>query len=104
MNYELTLEQAYKVMKPLFDRQFEGSEVKYRGYSDENDEVWFGVWKGDDLLLGYNTGDFYPNWYSNGNIFYDNMLLFSMEPTDFYEVLLKYMNENYPELDITAVY
>jgi hypothetical protein len=100
MDYTLTEEQAYKLLKPFFDLKFDGAK---EGTEVFNGEQWAGLFVDDVMLIGHPVRDKYT-WYSNGQIFYTGMLLFSMKSKDFNPLLKKYMDEVYPSLEVNKVW
>ena len=101
MDNKLTKEQLDSLIKPYFDIRFEGSIIK-TGLVDVGHE-WFGFWKDGEHILGYPVNND-ENWYCSGPHFSDGIFLFSLEPKDYYEAMRRYVNKNYPKLDVKKIF
>ena len=90
MNYEITPEQLDRLMKPYWDEKFAGAEFYTMGdYADGED--WTGLYRGDNLLIGYpkRTAGFI--WFSNGEYFDGGWKMFSIPPPIFNLSMKRYI-------------
>lgn len=101
MDNKLSQEQLDSLIKPYFDVRFDGSVIK-TGLVDFGNE-WFGFWKDGENILGCPS-DKDETWYCSGPHFSDGILLFSLRPTEYYEAMRRYVNKNYPRLDIKKIF
>lgn len=106
MTNKLTQENLDNYIEPYFDMRFEGYVIDTKLIEGAS-SVWFGFWKDDENILGrpINTiNSDSDNWYSSGPHFSDGISLFSLEPKDYYEAMRRYVNKNYPRLDIKKIF
>ena len=88
MNYRVSREQLYKVMKPYFDSRFKGSVIDERDF--EGGE-WSGLWSPDgELLVGTVNSE---NYYFNGQYFFNEWDIFGIEPNIFTDMMARYLDE-----------
>ena len=102
MTNKLTKEQLDRIINPYFDIRFKDYVIDTRLMRD-TDREWFGFWKDNENILGHPVNDS-ETWYSSGPYFYDGMLLYSLEPKEYYEAMRRYVNKRYPKLKIKLIY
>lgn len=101
MNYELTFDQTYKLLKPFLDMKFEGAKL---GYLDLGDNEWYGVVKDNSMLIGHPSDDESSVWFSDGEQLGSALGLFNIDSHDFYLVLKKYLETRYPKIYIEKIW
>ena len=104
MNYILKPSQIDKIMKPFWDKSFDGAKIREINLSGE---MWSGIVKVDDelgltLLVGRPVGREDMMWYSNGHYFSRKWDLFGISPQEFNKSLSRYVKDNYG-LDVTDI-
>jgi hypothetical protein len=101
MNNKLTEEQLDNIIKYYFDMRFKGYVLDTKMIDGVN--MWFGFWKDDDNILGYPVSD-NDTWYYSGPHFRDGKSLFSLESKQYQEAMRRYVNKNYPNLDVKKIF
>jgi hypothetical protein len=82
--------------------KFEGSELEYIKIDGDD---WFGIVKNNILLIGLVPGKSdRQEWFSNGQELVEGSLLFSMKFKDYVLILMRYLNELYPQLKIKKIW
>ena len=102
MDYTITYEQLDRLMKPYWDEKFKGTELgEIENYSE--DEDWFGVIKGDNILVGYPSLDDGHMWFSNGEYFDGGWDMFNISSYEFNQSMLRYLVKKFEDIDIVSI-
>jgi hypothetical protein len=93
MEYHLSQEQLYKIMKPFFDYRFKNSKLDIRNYEGE---TWKGLWGSDgQLLVGSTNYEDDSNYYYNGEYFGGEWEIFNINISVFTDMMTLYLEEEY---------
>ena len=102
MNYSVTEEQLDRLMKSYWDDKFSGAELGViENYVEDND--WYGIHKGKLLLVGKPI-DSKGCWYCNGEYFGGGWGMFGIEPPEFNESMLRYVQDNFGPLPVECIF
>jgi hypothetical protein len=94
MNYKITSEQLDRVLFPFFEKEFKHAE-----WGEHDDSYGGGKWYGyvnqdGVLLVGHPSHDD-SVIFTNGQHFSNMWDLFSVDPQDFNESMLRFMEKKY---------
>ena len=100
MKYIISEEQLDKMVKSFLDKYFDDSEIMTSYYDNGN---WFGIFSDGNLLIGHPANYDDNLWFYNGQIVGHGVDMFSLEPHEWANAIKRYMNKNYPQLNVGMV-
>ena len=96
-----------KIAERYFEIKFRNSELTTKKYIDNNNKLWYGVWKGDFIIVGLPNED-YPLpgvWFSNGPYFAGGKDLLELNQMDeFYKLMKMFLEKKFPGVKIKTIY
>lgn len=94
MDYKITESQLDRILKPFFDKEFEGSE--WGKYNDQyGGGKWYGYVNQDGVILAGHPSHDDSILFTNGQHFTNMWDLFSISPQDFNEAIGRYIKMRY---------